>query len=128
MNATELFLGERPFTNTQLILDDVQALWGGRRLVVAGTGTAVLTTVARGGGPQTRHFSLGEQEVQRLFVLCVAVDFVTISMPERRGVPDEARPTITLMNGNGRRHSVAKWANDKDERFDSLYQALLQLR
>ena len=127
MNATELFLGERPFTTAQLILDDVQALWGGRRVVVEGTGTAVWTTVARGGGQQTRHFSLDEQAVQRLFAVCIEVDFLMIVVPERRGVPDEARPVITLVNGNGRRHSIAKWANDKQERFDSLYRALLQL-
>ena len=127
MNQTELFLGERPlWSAASLELDDVQALWGGRRIVLQGDGTAVLTTVSREGNQQTKQFLLGEKEVQPLFQLCVAVDLVTMVMPERMGVPDEARPTLTLVNGNDRRHTVAKWANDKNERFDTIYTALLK--
>jgi hypothetical protein len=128
VNETELFLGERPsWPTATLILDDVQALWGGQRLVVNGDGTAVLTTVAPGGAPQINQFSLSEDTIQRLLQLCVDVDLVTIVTPERLGVPDEARPTLTLVNGNGRQHTIAKWANDKAERFDAIYAALLQL-
>lgn len=127
MNQTELFLGERPlWSAASLELDDVQALWGGRRIVLQGDGTAVLNIVSRDGNQQTRHFALSQAEVAQLFQLCVAVDLVTMVMPERMGVPDEARPTLTVVNGNGRRHTVAKWANDKHERFDALYSALLK--
>jgi hypothetical protein len=128
MNQTELFLGERPmWPAARLELDDVQALWGGRRIVLQGDGTAVLTIVSREGSQQTRHFSLPQAEVAQLFQLCVAVDLVTIMIPERMGTPDEARLALTLVNGNGRRHAIAKWANDKHERFDALYAALLKL-
>ena len=124
--TAEFLITPQLWQSSSLELDDVQALWGGRQLLVDGDGMVIVTTVSPGGNRQRHHYSMPQAALQ-LFQLCVNVDLLTIVMPERMGVPDEARPMITLVNANGRRHSVAKWANDKDERFDAVYAALLKL-
>jgi hypothetical protein len=53
--------------------------------------------------------------------------FFKIEIPNRPGVPDEARPTITVRLADGTEKSVAKWANDKHADFDAIYKHLLSL-
>ena len=43
------------------------------------------------------------------------------------GVPDEARPTITLVTAEGATSVQAKWANDRDPAFDRVFAYLLAL-
>jgi hypothetical protein len=52
---------------------------------------------------------------------------VTIRPPERLGIPDEARPRITLVNAVRDRRSVAKWAGVSDGRFEAVYRAMIEL-
>ncbi len=122
VNETAVFLQILSFQ--QLILDDVQALFGGQRIVIDRDGTAVIEKVAAGGGVTERR---QEVNVSKFAQLLIKVDFVTITLPKRTGVPDEARPTITVVNRNGRSHTVAKWINDTHARFDAIYEALLAL-
>ncbi|MCP4362515.1 MAG: hypothetical protein GY796_31300 [Chloroflexi bacterium] len=122
LNETAVFLQNFPFK--QLILDDVQALLGGWRIVIGGDGTAVIEKVAAGG-----RVTKSEQrvDINRFHQLLVEIDFMTIVIPDRAGVADEARPVITVVNGNCRSHTVAKWDNDTHARFDAIYEALLAL-
>jgi hypothetical protein len=55
-------------------------------------------------------------------------DFVTIEPFERPGIPDEARPSITLANATGEQRTISKWAGVEDRRFDAVYAALLRLK
>ncbi len=49
---------------------------------------------------------------------------MTIQPPDRPGIPDESRPTITLTNAVGETRTVAKWAGVVDDRFDAIYAAM----
>ena len=91
VNATRVFLGDEPLWSAACVeLNDVQGLWGGRRIYVEGPKRVVVRLV-------------------------------------RPGIPDEARPSITLVNAAGDKRVVAKWAGVKNERFDTVYSAMARL-
>src|SRR5258707_13896197 len=127
-NATRTFLGDESRWSTASIeLYDIQALWGGLRLYVAGPGRVIAQRVLPGKVERRYEFELGAGEWKRLLDLFIENDFLTIKPLERPGIPDEARPSITLVNARGDKRLVAKWAGVNDERFDSLYSALTRL-
>ncbi len=128
MNATRAFLGdESAWPDARLSLDDVQGLWGGRRIFVAGTGRALVQTISRAMHERRFELALSAGETRALFALCVENDLLTIQPPERAGVPDESRPQITLTNALGERHTVSKWAGVREPRFVAIYTALYAL-
>jgi hypothetical protein len=108
-------------------LDDVQALWGGRRIAVAGPGWAVVERVRPGMRVWRYEVALGPAAWMALLRVLVENDFATIAPAERPGIPDEARPRITLVNAAQEQRSVSKWAGVQDARFEAVYQALLQV-
>ncbi len=107
-------------------LDDVQALWGGRRIVLHG-GRVSIEVIERGGREQRYVLEFDRDQLIEILQQFVHSDFLTIHPSERPGRPDEARPKITLTNASGQATSVAKWAGVKDARFDALHARLLQL-
>lgn len=127
-NTTGIFLGPKAaWPGASLELDDVQALHGGRRIFIYGTGQVLVQMVAPGQQEQRYEFKLARAEVRRLLQLCIEHDLATIKPADRPGQPDEARPTLTLGNDEGRFEIVSKWAGVTDPRFDAIYAALLQL-
>ena len=128
-NATRLFLGdEANWAGASIELYDVQALWGGRRIYAEWSKKTVVRLVERGSHLERRYeVALGKDEITRLFDLFVEQDFLTIHPAERPGIPDEARPRIGLASGGGDKREVAKWAGVEDDRFETLYRALLCL-
>lgn len=124
-NATTQFLG-KPYAWSGMgaELVDVQPLFGGLRLTLLGR-NVYLTDVAPGGGETRYRLPLWRDEKEAFCRVCIEQDFLTIRPPERNGLPDEARPAITLKNRRGQRHTVAKWAGVADERFEAVYAALL---
>jgi len=127
VNATQDFLGrETQRTAACIELYDVQGLWGGWRIYVEGLKRADVELIQPGMFERRYEFALGD-EIRRLLDLFVENDFLTVQPGERLGIPDEARPRITLVNAAGDKWVVAKWAGVKDERFDAIYQALLRL-
>jgi hypothetical protein len=125
-NATADFLDTKYLRwQASVQLDDVQALFGGVRLRVGGSGQGQLERVVQGGQITSRRIFLNPRQVEQFWQLCIAHDFLTIQPDERPGRPDEARPRITLRNFRGEEHSVAKWAGVQDARFEAIYQALL---
>jgi len=127
-NATRAFLGdEAHWSAARVELYDVQGLWGGRRISVAGPKQVVVRRVLTGRLERRYEFDLNADEWKRLLDSFVEYDFVTIKPMERPGIPDEARPTITLVNVGGEKCVVAKWAGVKDERFDAVYSAMMRL-
>lgn len=128
LNATQQFLGaEAQWPAARIELHDVQGLWGGRRIHVAGTQRVMVQRVESALRETRYEFTLRRAELKRLLDLFVENDFLTIRPLERAGIPDEARPSIRLVNAGGEEWAVAKWAGVADKRFDTLYQALLQL-
>jgi hypothetical protein len=127
-NETSAFLGPKNrWAECTVVLKDIQGLWGGTAIYLDGSGSCLIRAIARG---QEKRFSvrLSPDEMSALLSLCIDADLVAVKIKERSGVPDEARPTITLKNGEGRTFKLAKWAKDEVPRFDKVYQALLDLR
>lgn len=129
-NQTSAFLGSPySWSKTKIELDDVQPLHGGIRVYLPNwtTGQAFVIRVAPGGKETRYKILLWNREKEKLCRLCVEHDFLTIQPENRPGVPDEARPTISLTNPAGETHTIAKWAGIQDERFDTIYAALRQI-
>ncbi len=130
-NPTSDFLGIRDgVAKAEIQLFDVQALWGGRDITIDTDGKTAVTVVRRGGSSKnsvTYQLTLNQADIDRLLGLFVTNDFVTIKIKERAGVPDESHPRIVLKNAKGEERSVGKWANDKNARFDAIYNALLDI-
>ncbi len=131
-NQTAEFLRhEASWNKASLELHDVQPLFGGVVVRLPGW-TSSLAYVSRvaAGGSETKYkvpLNWADGEKAALIRLCVAHDFLTIQPEERMGLPDEARPTVTLTNDKGQSHTVAKWAGVADARFDAIYLPLLAL-
>jgi hypothetical protein len=127
-NYTAEFLGDAAsWEKAAIRLDDVQGLWGGRRLFVTGAGKAIVQTVARGMQELRYSLELAPGAFHRLMEICIAQDFLTCAGGVRPGRPDEPCPMITLVNIADEHRSVHKWAGDRNDRFGALYAALLDL-
>jgi len=130
-NDTAQFLG--PYsTKTIIELRDIQGIFGGRDVIINGSGIATIEAVyvdPKAGGLSHNKYAVQicKCDVENFLNTAIANDFVNIKIPERLGVPDEARPTIIIINSSGNKHSVCKWANDSDLRFDPLYTELLSI-
>ena len=143
-NRTEAFLGGRSrWVNARVELYDVQGLFGGRNVLVTGTGTVLVQVVspAKKGLEEKRYARVAAgtpdrvpPEVTELLERAVRRDFVTIRSDDRPGIPDEARIEIVLTNGDGDSREVAFWEStpvlpmDSKEsdgnRFHSIYAGL----
>jgi hypothetical protein len=116
----------------QLVLLDVQGLWGGRDLWIAADGSAVcriagLPTQNQTGLQETRStFSISAGQATALAGLIKKHKILRIKTEDRCGQPDEARPIIYIRM-NSKTHAVAKWANDKHRDFDPIYELLLKI-
>lgn len=123
MNETENFLGA-DWEHATIALNDIQGLWGGRAVTVTGVGGVFVEQ--RGPVLKAGHFTaqLSESETRALFQRFIEQDFLTIAIPPRPGIPDEAHPQITLTNARGEARTVGKWARQAEARFDPLCAAL----
>ncbi len=127
-NATSAFLGhESLWSSARVELSDVQGLWGGCRILAAGSGQVVVQAVQPGMYERRYEFKLNTREWKQILELFLEKDFLTIQPMERPGIPDEARPRIILVNAYGDQRIVSKWANVTEERFDAIYSALRRL-
>lgn len=127
-NETRQFLGpEYNWSKATLALKDVQGLHGGVELWLPSWGDAFVTRIEANGRAIKFKVPITPEERLQLIHLCIAQDFVTIPFDTRMGVPDEARPSITLTNRKREEHTISRWANSRDERFETIYQALLDI-
>jgi hypothetical protein len=119
-----------PADFTWLILRDVQGLHGGRNVYLRENGTVVVQGVSpTGTGLHERRFefALSEQQSGELQQLLVRHPPGKIRLPARPGIPDQARPEITLVTRDGAVTTVAKWDDDRHPDFDALYGYFLRL-
>jgi hypothetical protein len=126
-NVTGNFLGPADqWPRCGLELQDVHPLFGGEAVLVEGSGACVIRVV-RKGQEERYSLKLASDEALSLWKLCIGNDLLGVEVPQRVGVMDEARPEITLRNAAGQTRSVVKWARQKVQGFDSVYEALLKL-
>jgi len=124
-SITRDFLGAEPTWQAAGIeMEDVQPLWGGHRLVISGRGQADAQSVAADGKVTRGHLYLPAGEVRRLLALCCEHDLLATPPPTHPGLPDEAQPTITLINPAGERRGVTAWAEGMADGFAAVYKAL----
>jgi hypothetical protein len=116
----------------QVVLLDVQGLWGGRDVWISMDGKAVCRLVTRpqkgqSGLQETRYsFELSKEQLATLAECLKKHNFLAIKTTDRYGVPDESRPVIFVKSSEGT-HAVAKWANDKHKDFDPIYESLVKI-
>ncbi|MCA9919336.1 MAG: hypothetical protein KC445_15360 [Anaerolineales bacterium] len=129
-NKTAVFLHPaHTWNRASLELVDVQPLHGGVRVLLP-SWTVAEATVSQfaPGGTETKYripLKWTENEKAQLIQLCVDHDFLTIQPEMRLGLPDEARPSLTLQNHKRKKHTITKWAGVENARFDAIYQAML---
>lgn len=109
----------------RVALRDVQGLFGGRNLYLRADGRAVLQRVGPGMAETRYEATLRPAELAALQRLLGDHHFFAIEIPERPGVPDEARPSIEVTLAAGQHLTVSKWANDAHPDFDAIYAWLL---
>lgn len=131
-NETAVFLHPTySWKRASLELVDVQPLHGGVRVLLPSwTAAEAYVSQFAPGGAETKYrvpLKWTENEKEQLLQLCVDHNFLTIQPEMRLGLPDEARPSLTLQNHKREKQTVAKWAGVKDDRFDAIYQAMLAL-
>src|SRR5690349_20707875 len=127
-NATNTFLGSKKVRSAvRITLDDIQPMWGGRQIILPGSGQVTIRIVEHGLVERRYEITLSPVDLGRIFAAIIENDFLTIQPADRPGLPDEGRPKITLANAAHKTHAVEKWAGVKDARFDMIYVALVQL-
>lgn len=111
-------------------LHDVQGLHGGLSLWACEDRVAIAQIVEpSNGGLWEKRYSLKltNQQWAEVEQLVGAHHFQSIESANRAGVPDEARPTVVILPKVGTAKVVSKWANDRHEDFDPVYNYLMQL-
>ena len=125
------FLGDpTTWRDVRVSLDDMHGLWGGRRIMVTGTGEAVIELVQPIGRRSGRfEVWLNPEDVQQLLTRFIENDFLTLVIPSpEKIIPDSVHTSITLTNASGAEHTVGCWSGtESDVRFEKLVQALLEI-
>ena len=94
-------LGQEVGTFSQIVLLDVQGLFGGQDLWLSSDGKAVCRFVGQGVPQETRfEFEASREQLARLRDALQKHDFSSIRTPRRDGVPDEAHPKIFVVSGS----------------------------
>jgi hypothetical protein len=125
-NATSIFLGpEAEWALARIDLHDIQGLWGGQAIAVLGSGEVRVERVGPAFPTERFTFQAEASQVRTLFQAFITHDFLSIVIPLRPGLPDEAHPQIKLTNAAGQSQTVSKWAGQTDEGFDSLYREIV---
>ena len=115
-NTTQAFLGDlSTWRQAQVVLDDIHALWGGKRILVRGDGQTSITEVDLAQQEQVYRLDLGAERARSILNVCALNDVLGISFPERPRVPDESSTRLGLTNSQAETRWVVHWANDPVE-------------
>lgn len=117
----------RPESAILLRLDDVQGFSGGQTLVLDSSGNLFVRKVDHELKESGFHMKLPAEEFTALREFVGSSGIKKYQEKSRPGVPDEARPLITLTLPGESKVKAMKWVNDKDPKFDKLYDRLLEL-
>jgi hypothetical protein len=119
-------------------LSDIQPIFGGRLISIDGGSGYLFLQIVRAGkqGLEQKNYALAleRDEVDKIVGVFIENDFLSLKDTEKKGMPDQATPTIILENSMGKVHSVWNWAppiktgdETVDERFHAIYNAILRL-
>jgi hypothetical protein len=107
--------------------DDIHALWGGRAMWATDDLSAEVRVADCTQHQGLLRLTLTSEEWAEVERLVSETGLLDAVMPNRMGVPDEARPSITLVTAAGETTVQAKWANDREPAFDLVFAHLLAL-
>lgn len=111
-------------------LSDIHGLWGGSDLTVRRDGSVFLKRISIGkrGGKIEHHYryQLTGAQMLELKHFIKSSGYFKYRETRRPGIPDEAHPEITVQF-DGASNSAAKWANDRNSKFDLVYERLHEL-
>jgi hypothetical protein len=112
----------------QLVLLDVQGLWGGQNLYVWGDGAVVVQMVGDGCHQERRYrLNWDEARIRELEDLLRRHNFFRLHLAKPRlMLPDGGYPQLRVRLASGEEHATAKLANDKHRDFDAIYEWLLE--
>lgn len=117
-----------------ICLLDVQGLYGGRNIWITSDGQITFQKVSiPEKNSDQQHliekiytWQLNSDEIANLNTIIANANLKNLEIPKRLGIPDEAHPIIFVRENDNEYH-VMKWANDMNERFDSVYMHLMKL-
>ena len=117
------------FEIEELTLKDVQPLFGGQNFFLESDGLVFVESVNMREKVKCKRYKLklSNEQLKELADLISKHNFFTITIPERPGKPDEARPTIRIKLRSGEEKVIKKWANDTHQDFDAIYNWLLDI-
>ncbi len=121
---------ESAHLHSTVTLRDVQGLSGGQNVYVRPDRHVVVqqaTAVETGLHERRFEFVLSEAQSMALRRLLVQHPLDNIRIPMHPGIPDQARPEITLVTHDGSTTTVAMWDDDRHPDFDALYDHLLAI-
>lgn len=102
-----------------LVWHDIQALEGGRALYVASDGRAIARVVEP--EPEVRaRGTLPPERLRELERTLHEVDVLHMTVPDRPGVPDEARAILLVRFASGEERRVEKWDGVAHAGFDAI--------
>ena len=104
--------------------DDVHPLWGGQSLSAKDHLPAEVCVVDVTHVERRFRLTLTREEWASVERLVSESGLLTAEMPLRDGIPDEGRPSITLVLASGETVVFAKWANDRVPAFDVVLERL----
>lgn len=119
-------------------LYDIQPLFGGRNIWIEGDSGHVFVQAVRSDKQDLEQknysFFLEKDEIDKIVKAFVEHDFLSLKDTAQIGVPDQAKPKITLEDAIGNIHSVWNWSppvkgGDQiaDKRFQAIYRAILRM-
>ena len=142
-NRTRAFLGdEYAWGGIRMELKDIQGPFGGRDVIVSGSGKVSVDSLRlreKDGKlkKKTYKIRLDQGDVRELVEVFITNDFLSIELPDEQMPPDTGHPAVTLVNAQGRSHTLQGWertdifpdADPEDPivRFDCIYKALLRV-
>lgn len=126
-SLTRAFFGEpSTWLGAQVELNDVHALWGGKRVLVQGDGAAIVTLVDSAQNEQAYRVQIGGDGARRVFEVCAANDVLSVFFPERPRIPEENCSRLTIFNAAGQKRAVEHWEKDApDQRFEAVRAMML---
>ncbi len=114
-NKTEEFL-DSPDDRESVILqfNDMHGLYGGRVIVVNGSGNVMIQLVYHNSEQQKMWekrylFDISPEQLDEIFFEIINNDILTIQMEDRSGQPDEARIHFSVTNGNNGFFRLETW-------------------
>lgn len=114
----------RPVALRSFVLHEVQALHGGCVLWAGQDRTAIVQVIEPGLWERRYKIKLNEEQWTEIERLVGAHRFLTLEMPQRNGIPDEALAIIAVTTRDGETAKSQKWANDKHPDFDPIHDYL----